>query len=380
MGKLILCADRDDDIGEKTELETPIIGREENLQAAIQLGLKDPEDSDTNSILSAISVYDDLKKKGEDVEIATVTGAPSIGYTSDTALGEEVDYVLENTNADSAVLVTDGAEDEYISPIVSSKIDISHIKTVYVKQSESVENLYYLFVKTFQEEKSKRKLLLPISLALLVYGFFRMVALFSNLYIEGIGALAGLPGFGIGVIFFVIGLYIIVRIFEVDRKAIRAFDTIQNAVRSGSVWLPFTAVSVLIVIGSSLQGWNRINDELLSYPIRSLVTFSSTVIWWWIGSVFLHELGRLIDTYIKQGKVKRSFWAVFLTLFALTFIFWGALDYIRQMVGMARSSDTFPMVAINITLGLLIGILAGLIQRNFKENEKEDEDEKVKEE
>ncbi len=372
MRKLILCADRDDDIGEKTGLETPIIGREENLKAAIELGLKDPEDSDTNSILSAISIYDELKKKGEDVAIATICGASSIGYTSDTALGEELDHVLKETGADTAILVTDGAEDEYISPIVSSKIDISHIRTVYVKQSESVENLYYLLVKTFQEEKSKKKFLLPISLALLVYGFFRIIALFSNLYLEGIGALAGLPGFGIGVIFFVIGGYIITRIYELDRKTLKTYENLKEAITSGSVWLPFTAVSALIVIGSSLQGWNVVVSENITSPLEIVLSFSSTVIWWWIGAVFLHELGRLIDTYIKKGRVKWSFWAIFLTLFALTFIFWGALDYIRGIVGMEEET-VFPMVAVNITLGLLIGVLAGLTQRSFRERQKEDE-------
>jgi len=371
MRKLILCADRDDDIGEKTGLETPIIGREENLQAAIELGLKDPEDSDTNSIFSAISMYDDLKENGEDVEIATICGASSIGYTSDTALGEELDYVLEKTDADSAILVTDGAEDEYISPIVSSKIDISHIRTVYVKQSESVENLYYLLVKTFQEEKSKKKFLLPISLALLVYGSFRIIALLSDLFIEGIGALGGLPGFGIGIIFFVIGAYIFTRIYELDKKALGFYDKLKEAVTSGSVWLPFTAVSILIIIGSSLQGWNVAIEE--ETPLEIALSFSSTVIWWWIGAVFLHELGRLIDTYIKKGRVKWSFWAIFLTLFALTFIFWGALDYIRGIVGM-EEEPVFPMVAINITLGLLIGVLAGLTQRSFRERQKNEEE------
>ncbi len=372
MRKLILCADRDDDLGEKTGLETPIIGREENLKAAVELGLKDPEDSDTNSILSAVSIYDDLKKKGEDVEIATVCGASSIGYTSDTALGEELDIVLEKTKADTAILVTDGAEDEYISPIVSSKIDISHIRTVYVKQSESVENLYYLLVKTFQEEKSKKKFLLPIALALLVYGFFRIIALLSNIFIEGVGALTGLPGFGIGVIFFVIGAYIITRIYELDRKTLETYEDLKEAVTSGSVWIPFTAVSALIVVGSSLQGWNVVVDENLTSPLEIVLSFSSTVIWWWIGAVFLHELGRLIDTYIKKGRVKWSFWAIFLTLFALTFIFWGALDYIRGIVGMEEET-VFPMVAINITLGLLIGVLAGLTQRSFRERQKKEQ-------
>lgn len=376
MRKLILCADRDDDIGEKTGLDTPIIGREENLKAAVELGLKDPEDSDTNSILSAVSMYDDLKKKGEDVEIATICGASSIGYTSDTALGKELDYVLEKTGADSAILVTDGAEDEYISPIVSSKIDISHIRTVYVKQSESVENLYYMLVKTFQEERSKKKFLLPISLALLVYGFFRIIALLSNIFIEGFGALTGLPGFGIGVIFFVIGAYIITRIYELDRKALNTYEKLKEAVTSGSVWLPFTAVSVLIVIGSSLQGWNVMIEKDLTSPLKMILSFSSTVIWWWISAVFLHELGRLIDTYIKKGRVKWSFWAIFLTLFSLTFILTGALNYIRGIVGMEEET-VFPMVAINITLGLLIGILAGLTQWSFRQKQEESLEEDI---
>lgn len=373
MRKLIICADRDDDIGEKTEVETPIIGREGNLQAAIKLGLKDPEDSDTNSLLSAVSLYDELKEKGEDVEIATISGSPSIGYASDEALSKELDVVLEKTDPDSAVLVTDGAEDEYISPIISSKVDISHVRTVYVKQSESVENLYYLFVKAFQEKKNKRKILLPISLALLVYGFFRMIALITNLAHEGTAALAGLPGFGLGSIFFVIGLYIVIRIYELDKKSLELYQKIKKAVTTGSVWLPFAAVSVLIVIGSSIQGWNVIVEQGMTSPLHMVLSFSYTVIWWWIGAVFLFELGRLIDTYITHGRVKWSFWAVFLTLFALTFIFWGALDYIRSVVGMAEARSVFPMVAVNITLGLLIGILASLTQKSFKERQEEEE-------
>ncbi len=375
MRKLILCADRDDDVGEKTGLETPIIGREENLQAAVKLGLEDPEDSDTNSILSAISLYDDLKEEGEDVEVATISGDPSIGYASDKILSQELDTVLEKTDPDSAVLVTDGAEDEYISPIISSKIDISHVKTVYVKQSESVENLYYLFVKAFQEKKNKRKILLPISLSLLVYGFFRMIALITNLALEGVSALTGLPGFGLGSIFFIIGLYIFIRIYELDRKSLEGYMKIKEAVTTGSVWLPFAAVSVLIVLGSSIQGWNVIVNQDITSPLHILLSFSYTVIWWWIGAIFLFELGRLIDTYITQGRVKWSFWAVFLTLFALTFIFWGALDYIRGVVGMAEETNVFPMVAVNITLGLLIGVLAGVTQRSFKEQQEEENSE-----
>ncbi|MFW5928769.1 MAG: DUF373 family protein [Thermoplasmatota archaeon] len=373
MKKLILCVDRDDDIGEKANIETPIISRQANLDAAVALGLKDPEDSDTNSILSAVSMYDQLKSEGDDVEVATICGSPSVGYRSDQQLNKELDVVLEKVNPDTSILVTDGAEDEYITPIVSSKIDISHIRTVYVKQSESVENLYYMIVKTFKEEKAKRKLLLPISLALLVYGFFGVADLLYDLMIHGVEALPSLTGFGIGVITFIIGLYLLIRIYDIDEKSIEIYKKIRNAVSTGSVWLPFTVVAGLIVIASSLEGWDVIVTQEISSPPKVVLTFAHTVIWWWLGAIFLHELGRVIDTYLTQGKVKRSFWAVWLTLIALTFILWAAFDYIRVLIGMQKASNVLPMVAVNIILGLLIGILGGLANRSFRDQQNQDE-------
>ena len=61
MKTLVLCVDRDNDIGAKTGLQAPLIGRDQNLAAATKLGLADPEDSDVNALLSAVSIYDGLR-------------------------------------------------------------------------------------------------------------------------------------------------------------------------------------------------------------------------------------------------------------------------------------------------------------------------------
>jgi len=372
MRKLILCVDRDDDIGTKTGLETPIIGRKDVLNAAVKLGLKDPEDSDTNSLFCALSTYDELKKEGLDVDIACVTGSPQIGWRSDEILAKELDYVLERIKPDSTILISDGAEDEYITPIITSKVDISHVKNVHVKQMKSVENFYYMVVKSLQEEKTKRKVLFPISLALLVYGFFTVLSLIGDVYYQGWGALGGFSSFGVGLISFVLGIYITGRIFELDRKLLSTYYDLKKAVSTAAVWLPFTIVAILIVLGSTQLGWNailRLDDPSISI---SFLTFASTVIWWWIGAILLHELGQVIDIYLKQGKIKKSFWAILFSLLALTFIFWGAFGYIRVMVGM-EASNVLPMVAINITLGLLIGILGGITHTSFEEEEEVEE-------
>ncbi len=372
MKKLILCVDRDDDIGTKTGLKTPIIGREDMLNAAVKLGLKDPEDSDTNSLFSALSTYDELKKQGEEVEIACVTGSPNIGWRSDEILAKELDHVLETLKPDSTILVSDGAEDEYITPIITSKVNISHVKNVHVKQMRSVENFYYMLVKSMQEEKTKKKVLFPISLALLVYGFFTVLSLIGDIYYRRWGALEGFSSFGVGLISFVLGVYIIGRIFELDRKLIDAYYDLKKAISTAAVWLPFTIVAILIVLGSTQLGWGailRLDDPSMSI---AFLTFASTVIWWWIGAILLHELGQVIDIYLKQGKIKKSFWAILFSLLALTFIFWGAFSYIRVMVGM-EAANVLPMVAINITLGLLIGILGGITHTSFEDDEDEEE-------
>ena len=132
MKTLVLCVDRDDDFGRKAGLNSPFIGREENMIAANGLALKDPEDSDINTIFAAISMYDEMLKKGVDVEIATLCGDIHVGYESDLALTTQLETVINITSADRVILVSDGAEDEYIYPIISSRIKVDSVKKVYV--------------------------------------------------------------------------------------------------------------------------------------------------------------------------------------------------------------------------------------------------------
>ena len=46
---LVLCVDRDADLETKAGIQTPIVGRGENLDAAVALALKDPEEPDANA-------------------------------------------------------------------------------------------------------------------------------------------------------------------------------------------------------------------------------------------------------------------------------------------------------------------------------------------
>ncbi|MDH5747666.1 MAG: DUF373 family protein, partial [Candidatus Bathyarchaeota archaeon] len=75
---LILCVDRDDDLGMKAGIKTPILGRKDNVNAAASLALRDPEEPDANAMFEAVRIYDNLKKgakeQEEEYEVATIAG------------------------------------------------------------------------------------------------------------------------------------------------------------------------------------------------------------------------------------------------------------------------------------------------------------------
>lgn len=58
---LVLCVDRDGDLGAKAGVKTPVVGREANLNAAVALALKDPEEPDANAMFEVVRIFDRLK-------------------------------------------------------------------------------------------------------------------------------------------------------------------------------------------------------------------------------------------------------------------------------------------------------------------------------
>ena len=126
---LVLTIDRDNDLGIKAGLRGPVIGRKATLSAALRLGLADPEESDTNAILGALHHHDRILDSGEPndtVEVAILTGDERVGSRSDRAIAKQLEEVIAEFQPDCAILVTDGAEDEAVMPILQS-LSLIHI-------------------------------------------------------------------------------------------------------------------------------------------------------------------------------------------------------------------------------------------------------------
>jgi len=122
---VVLCVDRDGDIGTKAQIKTPVIGRKENLDAAVSLALSDPEEPDANAMFEAVRIYDLLKKEGkpeEIFEIATISGSELGGVGADRKVVAELSELLNFFPATEVILVVDGYSDEAVLPLVQSRI------------------------------------------------------------------------------------------------------------------------------------------------------------------------------------------------------------------------------------------------------------------
>jgi len=145
---LVLCVDRDDDIGAKGKIKTPIIGRKENLEAAVALALKDPEEPDANAMFEAVRIFDRMKEGAEvkgNCQIATISGSELGGIGADRKLVSELTDVLKTFPASDVILVTDGFTDEAVLPLLQSRVPVTSVRRVIVKHSERIEETAALF-------------------------------------------------------------------------------------------------------------------------------------------------------------------------------------------------------------------------------------------
>ena len=170
---LVLTVDLDNDIGVKSGIRGPVIGRKSALTAALRLGIADPEESDTNAILGALHHHDRLAESAsssDEVEIAILTGDVRVGPRSDRAIASQLDEVIQELQPDSAVLVTDGADDEASLPIIISRIRVDTVEKVIVRQSKGIEGTYYYIIKAVEDPRFRARLLVPLAVFLMIIG------------------------------------------------------------------------------------------------------------------------------------------------------------------------------------------------------------------
>ncbi|WP_297501224.1 DUF373 family protein [Thermococcus sp.] len=265
---LVLAIDRDDDFGKKAGVKGPVIGKKACVNAALKLSLADPEDSDANVVYAAVKLRDELAERDEfeAVEVALITGHPKVGLKSDMELTRQLGEVLKAFPADGVIPVTDGAEDEQIFPIISSKVPIISSRRVVVKQSPGIETTWYIIVKYTREilsdpEVAKVVFGIPGLMALL-YGLAKLFGVWNPESEKIVSTIIS------GAVLILIGGIFFAKGFNVDFRAV--LRGIKKTVVEQFVVVLSVVTGLLIIISGAINAYlnlERYSLELIgSYP------------------------------------------------------------------------------------------------------------------
>ncbi|MBI4360404.1 DUF373 family protein [Candidatus Micrarchaeota archaeon] len=224
---LVLCVDVDDDLGEKARVRGPVVGRKANLAAASKLGVVDPEDSDVNTMFAGLHIYDELAKEHEDVEIATVTGVPEMGYKADRRIFRQLETVLSKFPADGCIFVSDGASDEQLLPLIQSRIKIDGVKRVTVKQTKELEKTYFVILEKLREPHFARIVFGIPGLLLLLFAFSEYL--------------------GFRLLLAVLGSYLVFKGIGLEEKLFKAFSGVQVSLENQAFIFNFAAAALVVV-------------------------------------------------------------------------------------------------------------------------------------
>ena len=293
---LVICVDRDDDVGEKTGITTPVIGRDACIEAAQRLALEDPEDADSNAIFSAIKTYEDLVSKGYNAQVVTVTGVAGRGVQADEKIAAEIKLVLKTFRADGSVIVSDGEDDEMVIPIIQNVIPVVSVQRVVMKVSRTIEHSYALFgkfLKMVVYDPKYSKFFLGVPGILLLIG--------------GIGVVTGYTAEIFAVLVSILGGAFLIRAFDIDK----AWANWAKPTPEGFIRL-FTLITGLILIAASVPaGIASVGVENISANFLTVIKFAVTdnvivgqfisgmipFLWIGIGTIFV---GILFNNWLNR--------------------------------------------------------------------------------
>ncbi|MFC6939958.1 DUF373 family protein [Salinirubellus sp. GCM10025818] len=322
---LVLCVDLDDDLGRKTGHRTPVIGREAVKRAATDLATVDPEDSDVNVMFAGIHLYDSIDD--EAVEVAAVTGTAGSDVAANRKVGDEVDTVLASLTTGEdvrALVVTDGAQDESVVPVIRSRVPIDGVRRVVVRQAQNLESMYYTMKQVLDDPETRGTILVPLGILLLIYP----IAILADSI--------GLPGSTLGAVSALLGLYVLARGLGLEETVDDAFEGVREALYGGRVQLVTYFVAAALFLVGGFSGVESVESVRAGSPELPVGVIAAAAVYgavqWVAAAGVIASLGRITDEYLSGGfrwrYLNAPFYvlAIALVAHALAAFFLGAVE------------------------------------------------------
>jgi len=291
---LVICIDRDDDLGRKTGISTPVVGRNACIEAAQRLALEDPEDADSNSIFFAVKTYEDLVSKGYKAQVITVTGVENRGVQADEKVASEIKSVLKKFSANGAVIVSDGEDDEMVIPVIQNVIPVISVQRVVMQVSRTIEHSYAVFGKFLKLVMYNPK-----------YSKFFLGVPGILLLIGGIGAVTGYNVEIFAVLITILGGAFLIRAFDIDKAwtnwakptpegFTRMFTLITGLILiAASVPAGITTVSTVYTSGTVEITSLLTNEVVIGQFVSGMIPF----LWIGLGTIFV---GILFSNWLNR--------------------------------------------------------------------------------
>jgi putative membrane protein len=359
---VVLCVDRDGDIGAKAEVKTPVVGRKENLDAAVKLALSDPEEPDANAMFEAVRIYDRLKEENdpkETFEIATISGSELGGVGADRKIVAELGELLSSFPASEVILVVDGYSDEAVLPLVQSRVLVSSVSRIVVKHSESIEETAALFSRYLRmivdNPRYSRFILGVPGILVLIAGILWIFNVLSIFWM---------------VFTFVLSIVLVIKGFGADRAVknffkwtkeysppplrvqISNFSLVAGALCiTLSAYLGWTAAAAYVAAGQApvdFAGWVSILPQLAGYFIKDSMTLM-------VAGICVALLGRAIRWYLEHDTRLLRNAALIVT------VGWSRqiLDATSDLL--IRPDSGYEKLIFTVIVGIMIGIASVLV-------------------
>jgi len=347
---LVLAVDIDNDLYRKTRINGPVIGRNNNLSAASKLALADPQDTDGNVMFEAVRMYDELKKSREGVEIATITGAEKEGFVADREIARQIDLLTDRLKVDACVLVTDGASDTHVVPLLKSRLKVDAVDFVRMKQAPQLENTYFTIIEKLREPHYAR----------IVFGIPAiLLLLFALSYYFGLGWQLPVA---------LIGIYLIVKGFGLEEYFLESFRGFGFSIDRLSFLfyvssIIFFVLGVIIGYADLITSLQTTTDALVlvSYFVEGFLLLLAV-------SLVAYLIGRMIDLEHRQMHFKAINEGVYIgySVVALGLVFITA----SWIIGQIYFWQFLLFSVIAIVLGYGIAFMSTLLKARAIESSK----------
>ena len=354
---LVVCIDRDNDLGKNGGVETPVFGRDQCISAGTRLAIEDPEDADANSIFGAVKIYEELVTKGYETEVAVIAGAYNRGVEADEKISSELIAVLSKFKAEGIVIVSDGEDDETVIPLIQAMIPVISIQRIIMRHSRSVEYSYAVFgkyIKMLIYDPRYSKFFLGVPGALLIA--------------SGFATIFGFTREALALVLSILGVAFVIRAFDIDK----AIGSLNRTTPSTFIRIFSTFAGIMIILVGISNGISSIPDAAVPKDasvtgiitnrivVGDFVHGSITLIWIGLGTIFG---GILLSNWFK-GSIRIL--SDILRLVILGLIFIPAIQFTSVLT---EKTNPFNLIS-SLFIGLAITLVATTFLFQYFRNKK----------